>query len=514
MRDKTLIQNVKVYDGTGDRPFFADVLIGDGLIERIGRFLPTTGCTVVDGAGKILTPGFINCHSHSELQPFSNPDMYHVIGQGITTELVGQDGLSVAPIDDAHAAELTENMICLCGKADREFWWRSHAEYIRLAGQANPSCRFVGLLGSGTIRMNVMGSENRPATEDEIRKMCSLIETGMQEGARGMSFGLIYPPSSYASTEEMIELCRSVAKYDGIIMVHTRNEMDLLLESFEEMVHVMKESGVRLEISHLKSLGPANWGKVIRILERMEELQKEGYDIGFDQYPWDAGSTGLKATVPGWAYSGGVDAFEARLADPETYRKIYSETAEILHHRGDGARVQVASVPESTEDYSWMPGLRMDEIAKRLGMDEVSAVLHILAKTRSSVLCIYHSISEEDLQAVMRSPYHVVCTDGIVGAVPHPRAYSTYPRFLGHYVRDLGIMPLETAINHITGEPARRLRLWDRGLIREGLSADLVLIDYDRVIDTNSYLEPIKLPTGICKVWVKGDLRYEEGMAL
>ena len=514
MNDKTLIRNVKIYDGTGSRPFFGDVLIGSGLILKVGRYLKAEDCTIVDGTGKILTPGFINCHSHSELQPFYNPKMYQVIGQGITTEIVGQDGLSVAPIDDKHAAELSENMICLCGKSDKPFWWRSHKEYMELVEKQNPSCRFIGLLGSGTIRMNVMGSENRPATDKEISAMCDLIEQGMKEGARGISFGLIYPPSSYASTEEMIGVCKAVAKHDGIIMVHTRNEMDLILESFEEMVRVMKESGARLEISHLKSLGPANWGKVVKILDRMEELQKEGYDIGFDQYPWDAGSTGLKATVPGWAYSGGVDAFEARLADPAAYEKIYKETAQILHNRGDGCRVIVASVPESTEDFSWMPGLSVDKIAERLGMDEVTAVLHILSKTRSSVICVYRSISEEDIQAVMRSPYHVVCTDGIVGTVPHPRAYSTYPRFLGHYVRDLGVMPLETAVNHITGEPARRLRLWDRGLIREGLSADLVLIDYDRVIDTNSYTDPIKLPVGICKVWVKGVLRYEEGAQL
>ena len=511
MEQKTLIQNAKIYDGTGNRPFFGDVLIEDGTIQRVGKFLPTNDCTVVDASGKVLTPGFINCHSHSELQPFLDPRMYQVVGQGITTEVIGQDGLSVAPIDDAHAAELTENMICLCGKGEKDFWWRSFKEYMDLVEEINPSCRFVGLLGSGTIRMNVMGSENRPATPDEIRQMQDLIEHSMEEGARGLSFGLIYPPSSYASTEEMIEVCKAIAKHDGIVMVHTRNEMDLLIPSFEEMVTVMKESGVRLEISHLKSLGPNNWGSVAKILERMEELQKEGYDIGFDQYPWTAGSTGLRVTAPGWAFAGGVDAFEARLKDPATYDKIAAETAEILKERGGGARIQVAAVPESTEDFSWMPGLRMDAIAQRLGMDEVTAILYILSKTRSSVLCVYHSISEEDVQMVMRSPYHVVCTDGIVGAVPHPRAYSTYPRFLGHYVRDLGIMPLETAINHITGEPARRLRLWDRGLIREGLSADLVLLDYDRIIDTNSYVDPIRLPEGICKVWVKGALRYQEG---
>lgn len=512
MENETLIRNVKIYDGTGGRPFLGDVLIGDGLIQRVSRFLPEMDCPVIDGTGKILTPGFINCHSHSELQPFLDPEMRQVVGQGITTEVVGQDGLSVAPIDDEHAAELTENMICLCGKMDRDFWWRGHGEYMKLLEEIDPACRFVGLLGSGTIRMNVMGSENRPATPDELRRMCDLIEKCMEEGARGLSFGLIYPPSSYASTEEMIEVCKAVAKHDGIVMVHTRNEMDLLLESFEEMVRVMKESGVRLEISHLKSLGPQNWGKVRKILERMEELQKEGWDIGFDQYPWNAGSTGLRVTVPGWAYAGGEDCFEARLRDPDSYARVAAETAEILKERGGGARIQVAAVPESTEDFSWMPGMRMDSVAQRLGMDEVTAILYVLSKTRSSVLCVYHSISEEDVQAVMRSPYHVVCTDGIVGEVPHPRAYSTYPRFLGHYVRDLNIMPLETAIHHITGEPARRLRLWDRGLIREGLSADLVLLDFDRVIDTNSYTDPIKLPAGIEKVWVKGKLRYQEAI--
>lgn len=513
MTARTLIKNAKIYDGTGNKAFYGDVLTEGEKIVKVGRYVHAEDCSVVDGTGKCLSPGFINCHSHSELQPFHNPNMYEVIGQGITTEVIGQDGLSVAPIDDAHAAELTENMFCLCGNAGRDFWWRSFKDYMDKVEEANPSCRFAGLLGSGTVRMNVMGSENRPAAEDEIKQMCDIIEEGMAEGAKGLSFGLIYPPSSYASTDEMIEVCKTVAANDGIVMVHTRDEMDHLIPSFEEMVHVMKESGVRLEISHLKSLGPNNWGSVVKILERMEELQHEGYDIGFDQYPWNAGSTGLRVVAPGWAFAGGVDSFEARLRDTETYAKIAEETAVILRKRGGGKCIQVAAIPESTEDFSWMPGLRMDAIAEKLGMDEVTAILYILSKTRSSVLCVYHSISEEDVQKVMCSPYHVVCTDGIVGAVPHPRAYSTYPRFLGHYVRDLGIMPLERAINHITGEPARRLRLWDRGLIREGMSADIVLFDYNRIIDTNSYVNPIKLPAGICKVWVRGELRYVEGKA-
>ena len=505
--NKVLIKNSKIYDGTGGRPFISDVLIEDGIIKKIGLNLEIDNSEIVDGTGKILTPGFINTHSHSELEIFKNPDLPAVIGQGITTEVLGQDGSSVTPIDDEHLEELTESMTPLCGQMDKPYWWRSYKEYMDAVEEVNPAVRYVGLVGHGTVRMNVIGSENRDLTPEELKKTCELIEKCMLEGARGVSFGMIYPPSSYAPAEELIEVCKTVAKHDGIIMVHTRNEMARLIESFEEMVYVMKESGVRMHISHLKSLGHFNWGKVLIILDRLKELNAEGYDITFDQYPWTAGSTGMKVIAPGWAYAGGEDAFQERLKDPEVYKKILKDTADELYVRGTGKAVQIAAVP--LDDWLWMCGLRLDEIAKRLGMEEPEAVLHILQQTRSSVTCVYHSICEEDVQKVMQSPYHTVCTDGIVGAVPHPRAYSTYPRFLGRYVRDLNIMPLETAIQHITSEPARRLRLFDRGLIKEGMSADLVLIDYDTVIDTNSYAEPKKLPRGILKVWVKGILRYE-----
>lgn len=502
-----LIKNSKIYDGSGARPFVNDVLINEGFIKKIGLNLDITNCDVIDGTGKILTPGFINTHSHSELEILKNPDLLAVIGQGITTEVLGQDGSSVTPIDDAHLGELQESMTPLCGKLDRPYWWRSYSEYMEAVEEVNPAVRYVGLVGHGTVRMTIMGSENRNPTSIELEQICDLIEKCMLEGARGVSFGMIYPPSSYAPTEELIQVCKTVAKHDGIIMVHTRNEMARLIESFEEMVHIMKESGVRMHISHLKSLGHYNWGTVINILDRMIELQAEGYDITFDQYPWTAGSTGMKVIAPGWAYAGGEDAFQERLRDPETYAKILEDTKEELHARGSGKSVQIASVP--LEEWLWTCGLRLDEVAETLDMEESVAVLHILQQTRSSVTCVYHSICEEDVLKVMQSPYHTVCTDGIVGAVPHPRAYSTYARFLGRYVRNLNVMPLETAIQHITSEPARRLRLWDRGLIREGMAADLVLIDYDNVIDTNSYTEPKKLPRGICKVWVKGVLRYE-----
>ena len=503
----TVIRNATVYDGSGDRPFVADVKLENGCIAEIGQHLSAKNALEIDATGKILSPGFINMHSHSEMRVFEDPSLPSAVGQGITTEVVGQDGSSVTPVHDGIRLELEENMAPLCGRPPRPYWWDSYADYIAAVEAVDPACRFVGLVGYGTVRMSVMGSANRAPSPKEMDDICACIASEMKGGACGVSLGMIYPPCSYASKEELIIMAKVVAGLDGLIMVHTRNEMDLLLESFEEMVDIMKESGVRLEISHLKSLGKVSWGKVRIILKRLEELQAEGYDITFDQYPWTAGSTGMKVIPPAWAYEGGEDAFAARLEDPETYRKIAEESRTVLEARGNGECVQIASVPYA--EWEWMCGLRLDEVARKLGLDEVTAVLKLLKEGRSNIICVYHALCEEDVRAVMQSPYHTVCTDSVVGLKPHPRAFSSYARFLGRYVRDAGIMPLEMAIQHITYEPARRLRLWDRGLIRVGMAADLVLFDYNTIIDTNSYTDPCKLPEGICKVWVKGRLRYE-----
>lgn len=506
-RATTIIKNATIYDGTGDRPFIADVKIENGLIADIGMHLAANNAGCIDGTGKILSPGFINTHSHSELRVFEDPSLPSVVGQGITTEVLGQDGSSVTPVHDGIRTELEENMVSLCGRSPRPYWWNNYAEYMAAVEAVDPACRFVGLVGYGTVRMYVMGSVNRPPTNTEMDAICACIVREMDAGARGVSLGMIYPPCSYATKEELITMSKVVAEHDGIIMVHTRNEMARLVESFEEMVDVMRGSGVRLQISHLKSLGKVSWGKVQILLERMEELQKEGYDINFDQYPWTAASTGLKIVAPAWAYEGGEDAFAARLEDPATYQKILAATQTELTARGHGESVQIASA--GRDDWQWMCGLRLDAVAKKLEMDEAVAILWLLKEGRSNIICVYHVICEDDVQTVMKHPYHTVCTDSVVGVQPHPRAYSSYARFLGRYVRDIGVMPLETAIRRITSEPARRLRLWDRGLIRIGMSADLVLFDYSKIIDTNSYTTPCLVPDGICKVWVQGRLRYE-----
>ena len=300
---------------------------------------------------------------------------------------------------------------------------------------------------------------------------------------------------------------RTRMNYDGLIMVHMRNEKDRLLESMDEMMEVIKATGVRLQISHFKALGRRNWPKVDEGIVKLEEMAASGYDVNCDQYPWSAACTGLKVCCPHWAFEGGEQGFQARLKNPAQYAEILAETEAEIKVRGGGKSIMLAAV--ATEEYQWMAGLTMDVISERLGMETGPAVLHILQHEGPSVIAIYFSISDEKVVDIMKTPYQVVCTDGIMGAHPHPRMYSTYHRFLGHYVRELQVMPLERAVQKITMEPARRLRLWDRGLIREGLSADLVLFDPDRIGAGNSYVEPEAPSVGILKVWVLGEMKFE-----
>lgn len=503
---RTLIQNAVIYDGTGCKPFRGDVLIDGTKIARVSRFIRDSRADeIIEADGLALSPGFINTHSHMELELLKHPAMAPVIGQGITTECLGQDGSSVAPLRDELAQELADNMAPLAGTLDTPYPWRSFREYMDTAAAAHPAARIVSLVGHGTIRMNVMGNDNRAPAPEEMKEMQALLAKCMEEGAKGLSFGLIYPPGSYGNTQELIEMAKVVADYDGIIMVHMRSEKGELLQSVDEMIEIVKATGVRLQISHHKALGKPNWGKVRQSMEKINEMQAQGYDMTFDQYPWTAACTGLKVCCPAWAYEGGEQGFQNRLKDLAEYEKILRETREEIAIRGGAEAILIASV--ATEEYAWMAGKKMDAICEKLHMEVGEAVLHILQHEGPAVIAIYFSISEEDVQFVMQSPWHCVCTDGIIGAKPHPRAFASFPRFLGAYVRDLGVMTLEEAVRHITSEPARRLRLWDRGLIREGMDADLVLFDPETIRNVNTYLEPETPPEGVKQVWVLGQRR-------
>ncbi len=505
---KNLIKNIYIYDGTGTRPFLSDLLIEDAKIKKIQKGIKIDADEEIDGKGMALSPGFINVHSHSDLIALTDKKMEHVIRQGITTELVGQDGSSVAPVTDEIVDELADNMAPLAGVVGRDYWWRSMGDYLNEVKKVNPPVKIESLIGHGTVRMCVMGNENRKPTSDELNRMKEIVRKSMDEGAKGLSLGLIYPPGSYADTEELIEICKVIAEYDGIMMVHIRNEQDKILESLEEMIRIAEESKVRIHISHLKALGPKNWGKVREALNKVEELNKKGMEMNFGQYPYEAACTGLKVIVPTWAYEGGENAFQERLRKEEIYQKILEGVNNNIKARGGADKILIATV--KTKENSWMSGKDLKYIAEKLELSPGEAALELLKKEGPSVLAVYFAISLDDVAYIMKSPLQTICTDGIVGSHPHPRTYGSFPRVLRKYVRELKIMNLEEAIRKMTLEPARRLRLWDRGLLREGMCADLVLFNPETVSDKNSYLEPKIYPEGIHAVWVNGDLKFKQ----
>lgn len=502
---KTLIKGATIYDGTGKNSFVSDVLIEKNLISKIGLNLKVAYDEIVEAKGLSLSPGFVDTHSHSDLELFRDSKMEHVIRQGITTELIGQDGSSVAPVFDGIVSELADNMAPLAGVIDKPYWWRSYGEYLEEIKKLKPATRVEGLIGHGTVRMCIMGNDNRKPTLRELELMKELVAKCMKEGAKGISFGLIYPPGSYGDTDEITELCKVVADFDGIMMVHMRNEQDKLLESIDEMAEVARKSRVRLHISHLKALGYRNWGNGVKALEKLYELKKEGIEVTFDQYPYTATCTGLKVAVPMWAYEGGEGGFQNRLKEEHEYKNILKEVKANIEARGGEEKIFIASV--ATEENKWMEGKNLKEICLKLSMEPDVAALYILKTEGPSVVAIYFSISEDDVREIIKSDLHCVCTDGIMGASPHPRLYGAFTRVLSHYCRDEKVIAKEEAIRKMTSEPARRLRLWDRGLIREGMSADIVLFDWDKVENQNSYQEPKVYPKGIVQVWVQGQKR-------
>ena len=501
-----IIKNACLYDGTGNLPFVSDSLIQDGKIKKIKKNIVPEDDQIFKAEGLSLAPGFINMHSHSDLEIFRNSKMEHSIRQGITTEVVGQDGSSVAPVNENILKELADNMSPLAGVLDKDYWWSSFEDYLNAVEEARPSIKLVSLVGHGTIRMCIMGNDKRKPSKNELKRMKDLAETCLKEGAKGMSFGLVYPPGSYAETDELIEMAEVITGFDGLIMVHMRNEGDELLNSIDEMEQIIRKTKVRMNISHLKSQGPKNWGRLYKALQKISELRAEGMDIGFDHYPYTAGCTGLKRVVPEWVYNEGEKGFQKRLKNITEYKRIMLNTKNRIENIFGGPdRVVIVSVPFTENE--WMAGRSLAYIAQKMNIPPEEAALQILKKS-PSVTANYFSMNEKDIIEAMKSPLQTICTDGILGVHPHPRTYASFPRVLGHYCRENNHLSLEEAIRKMTSEPARRLRLWDRGVLREGMVADMVLFDSDQIADSNSYDDPKVFPKGIKAVWVNGTLAY------
>jgi len=500
----------KILDGTGNPWYLANVAVARGKIVSIGRNVSKAE-RIIDAEGLMVGPGFIDTHSHSDLMLMAEPEAKQKIMQGITTEIIGQDGLGEAPIRDGLVEDWRKYLSGLNGDPDVDWRWRSFSDYLDRLEEARPATNVVSLVGHGNLRLLAMGMEDRPPSSKELNEMKELLAGAMKEGAFGLSTGLIYSPCAYADTEELIELCRVSSHYGGIFVVHMRNEGPRLLESIEEVASIGREACIPVHISHFKASGEQNWGKVIKALEMLEQARSEGIDVTVDQYPYVAGSTFLSSLLPVWAHAGGTSRLLERLGDSAAREKIASYMKGEGWNRDWGLswdNVLVTSV--RTEGNKRFEGKSVEEIAVARRQSPLEVVFDLILEEENAVTMVVFSMSEDDVRIVMRSPLQMICTDGIVLGKPHPRAYGSFARVLGRYVRD-GVIRLEEAVRKMTSLPAQNFGILDRGILRPGLWADITIFDSETVIDMGTYKDPAQFPKGIKYVIVNGEMAVDDG---
>ncbi|MET4001318.1 MULTISPECIES: N-acyl-D-amino-acid deacylase family protein [Arthrobacter] len=514
--ERTIISNATVVDGSGAHGFLADVVLENGAIHQIAAPGSHAGqAGVIDATGLVLSPGFIDMHAHSDLQLFLAPGHYAKLSQGVTTELLGQDGLSYAPIDDA---TLTGVRAKIAGWNDNpedfDFSWRTVGEYLDRLDQGIAT-NAAYLVPQGTVRAMVRGFHDGAATPEEVAAQQGIIRTAMEEGAVGMSSGLTYTPGMYATTQELAQLCSTVADFGGFYAPHHRSYGKGALEAYGEMIELSRTTGCALHLSHATMNFAPNKGRAPELLGLIDRALDEGVDITLDTYPYLPGATTLSAILPSWASAGGTEATMARLRDAHTLARI-RENVEIYGSDGchgvvaEWGTLEISGVKNPELDAC--VGKTIEQIAAEMGEDPFDTFVRILLQDSMATGILQHVGHEENVRDIMVHRTHCGGSDGIlVGAKPHPRAWGTFPRFLGHYSRELGLLSLEEMLHHLTGRPAARLKLVDRGLIREGYAADLVLFDPKTINATATFQNPRQPAAGIHYVFVNGIAAIEAG---
>ncbi len=470
--------------------------------------------TVLDIGGNILCPGFIDSHSHSDLRIIDEPLALPKIMQGITTENVGLDSMSVAPISDKNKEPWSTSISGLDGVAQKPWGWNGFASYLNALDAAKPSVNLSSYVGLGTVRLDVMGMEDRPPTAEELRLMEESVARCMEEGARGISAGLIYTPNKYQSTEELVALAKVAARYDGILDVHMRNEADHMAEALEEVIHIGRETGIRILVTHFKLRGRRNWGNARRHLDTIDRARGEGIDIGIAQYPYTANSTFMHVVVPPWYHSRGTDGLLKALAgEREQVKKdmLTTEGWENFSQVMGWENIYVSSV--ASEKNLWCEGKSAVALGEALGKSPEDAVLDLLIEENLAVGLLGHGMYEEDVMEGMKHPTMCLITDGLLsGGKPHPRTYAAFPRFIARYVREKRLLTLEEAVRKMTSSTALKLRMKRKGFIMPGMDADMVVFGENRIRDVNTFENPRVYPEGIDYVLVNGEIAVDHGV--
>ncbi|HXX58399.1 MAG TPA: D-aminoacylase [Thermodesulfovibrionales bacterium] len=508
-----LIRKGKVYDGTGGDPVDADVaVVGDRIAEVLpaGR-LKDRAKTVIEAEGLSVAPGFIDTHAHSEFTLLADNRAEGKVLQGITTEINGNCGLSSAPLL-GDAAKYRETDLRELGIKER---WATFGEYFRLLEERGLVINFATLAGHGNIRASVVGYDERSPEGEEEARMCGLLRNAVREGAIGLSTGLIYPPGVYAETEELIGLSRCISAL--LYTSHMRSEGDALIESIEETLRIGRAAGIAVHISHIKTGGRENWQKIDRAVTLLDEARSGGMSVTADRYPYTASSTDLDAVLPSWTYAGGAEAEMRRLEDEALKTRIRDEV--LSEHPTDDYWKSITLSSLNRESNKWMEGRTLSDIAERVGRRPVEFLFDILLEERLRVGAIFHSMNEDNLRRFLSLPYVMIGSDSSARSSdgpthrgkPHPRGFGTFPRFIGRYVRDEKQMSVSEAIHKATMLPAETFGLTERGQIRKGFIADLVVFDEERIIDRATFEEPFLKPEGISYVFVNGSPAVREG---
>ena len=483
-----LITGAKVVDGSGSPWFYGDIGIRGDRIAAVGLFPAANAAVRIDGRGMVVAPGFIDVHSHGRRGIADVPTAENYLREGVTTIVEGPDGSSPLPI----------------------------SKFLDDIRKTPISVNFATCVGQGSIRSQVIGLANRPATPAEIDRMKETAAQAMRDGAFCLSTGLFYVPGNFSSTEEVIEIAKVVGRMGGYHISHMRDEAAHVLDSVRETIRIGEEGGLPTQITHHKIIGRANWGLSVQTLKLVDEARARGVDVTIDQYPYTASSTGIAALFPQWALEGGQKSVNERLAASQQRARIKDVVVEKLRNdRGAGDPRNVVIVSCAFD--SSLAGKNLADITRARGVEPTmenaaETAMDLVAKGNCSA--VYHAISEEDVERIMRSPYAMVASDGDIPVfgrqAPHPRSYGTFARVLSVYVREKHTITLEEAVRKMSGFPAARMKLWDRGLLRPGMKADVILFDPAKVGDRATFEKPHQYSVGVSEVIVNGKLALHE----
>lgn len=511
-----LIKNGRIVDGFNAPSFNGDIGIKDERIIAIGSLGIGSGQTkLIDARGKVICPGFIDIHSHSDFTIMVNPKAESKVRQGVTTEVCGNCGFSGAP----QYQQLKDRIKKICQEFEISYEWSSLKEYLKILEEIGIGVNFVPLIGQGNIRTSIVGYTDRRPTLTEVDKMKKLIAKCMEQGAYGLSTGLIYPPGCFTQTDELIEICKVVSEFGGIYVSHIRNEGDKLLEAVKEAIDIGGMANVqKVHISHLKTAGKENWDKLDSVFEEIEKTFDLGLSITCDRYPYTAGSTDLDILLPAWAYEGGIEKELKRLKNTNTRNKISQAILKEHHDLDYWQSIMISSV--KTQSNKWMEGKRISEIveAKKI-LNPCDLIFSLLIEEEGKVEIILFGMSEDNLKKILKKPYTMIGSDAsaradygiLAGSRPHPRAFGTFPTVLSKYVRDEKILTLESAIYKMTYQPAQLLGIKNRGRLKEGNFADVVIFNPEKIKDLATYESPLQYPTGIEYVIINGKIVIEKG---